>query len=88
MARGCALGEPGASVVKVAKPAQDMRFDIPAIGPATLTAMIEGGAKALAVEAGKTVVLERAEVQRLADQHEIALVGYRDGHLPEPGEPT
>lgn len=88
VARGCALGEPGASVVKVAKPAQDMRFDIPAIGPATLAAMIEGGAKALAVEAGKTVVLERTEVLRLADEHDIALVGYRDGHLPEPGETT
>ncbi|MCP3983948.1 MAG: LpxI family protein [bacterium] len=83
--RGCALGEPGASVVKVAKPAQDMRFDVPTIGLATLQVLVDCGAKALAVEAGKTVMLERKALLALADRHGIAVVGFTDGML-EAGE--
>jgi len=84
VARGCALGEPGASVVKVAKPKQDMRFDVPTIGPTTLRALAEGGALALAVEAGKTVVLDRQQVLRLADEHGIAVLGVVESRLPDP----
>lgn len=79
--RGCALGEPGASVVKVAKPAQDMRFDMPTIGPRTLAVLAEGKARALAVEAGKTLVLEREVLLAEADRHGIAVVGMVDGSL-------
>ncbi|MCP5057405.1 MAG: LpxI family protein [bacterium] len=79
--RGCALGEPGATVVKVAKPAQDMRFDVPTIGLATVQALARGGARALAVEAGKTVVLEREALLAEADRHGIAVVGSRSGRL-------
>ncbi len=73
--RGCALGERGASVVKVAKPKQDPRFDVPTIGPDTLATLIECGAGALAVEAGRTVILERDAVARDADLHGISIVG-------------
>ncbi len=65
----------GASVVKVAKPHQDPRFDVPAIGLETLRTMIDAGAAALAFEAGRTVVLDRARLAADADLHDIALIG-------------
>jgi len=65
----------GVVVVKMAKPRQDPRFDVPCVGPATLQTMIEAEAAVLAVEAGKTFVLERAQTRALADQHKIAIVG-------------
>jgi DUF1009 family protein len=78
--RGCALGEKGACVVKVAKPKQDPRFDVPTVGPGTLAMMIEYEAGALAVEAGKTVILDREAVVRAADDHGISVVGIGQGH--------
>jgi DUF1009 family protein len=69
----------GTCVVKVAKPRQDPRFDVPTIGPATVEALVEAQAAALAFEAGATVVLERAEVVRLADARGIAVVGVDAG---------
>lgn len=65
----------GARVVKVAKPRQDPRFDVPAIGLETVHALIDAGADALAFEAGRTVVLERARLVEAADREGIALVG-------------
>jgi DUF1009 family protein len=76
--RGCALGEKGACVVKVAKPRQDPRFDVPTIGPDTMATLIECGAGALAVEAGRTVILDRESVARGADEHGISIVGIDD----------
>jgi len=52
------FGGPGAVVVKRCKPQQDLRFDLPAVGPVTLEVMREAGAKVLALEAGKTIVLD------------------------------
>jgi len=66
---------PGAVVVKVARPAQDPRFDLPAIGAGTLAALREARAGALAFEAGRTLVLEREALVREADTAGIALVG-------------
>jgi DUF1009 family protein len=65
----------GARVVKVAKPQQDPRFDVPTVGPGTLEVLIEAKASALAIEAGATVVLEREALLRAADAHGIAVVG-------------
>jgi DUF1009 family protein len=65
----------GTTVVKVAKPRQDMRFDVPVVGPGTLDAMREAQARVLAVEAGKTLLIERAEVLARADAQGIALWG-------------
>jgi DUF1009 family protein len=82
--RGCSLGRPGACVVKVAKPRQDPRFDVPAVGPETLHAMAEGGAGLLAVEARATLVLERERLVAEADARGIAVIGVsREGPAEE-----
>jgi UDP-2,3-diacylglucosamine hydrolase len=64
----------GFTVVKVAKPQQDMRFDVPTIGLNTLQTMAEAGAAVLAVEAGKTILLDREEVLEFAERRKIAIV--------------
>jgi DUF1009 family protein len=64
----------GFTVVKVAKPNQDMRFDVPAIGIQTIHTMHEAGAKVLAVESDKTIILDQEAVLRLAEQYGIAIV--------------
>jgi UDP-2,3-diacylglucosamine hydrolase len=64
----------GFTVVKVAKPQQDMRFDVPTIGLQTIQTMREAGARVLAIESEKTIVLDRNEVVRLADKLGIAIV--------------
>jgi DUF1009 family protein len=63
------------TVVKVAKPDQDMRFDVPVVGVPTIQAMIEAGATCLSVTAGKTLVFDREEMITLANKHKIAIVG-------------
>ena len=68
------LGGPGAVVVKVSRPDQDLRFDTPVVGPGTLRAMKAAGASCLAVEAGRCLVLHRDAVVRAADKAGIALV--------------
>jgi len=65
----------GACVIKMAKPQQDPRFDVPAVGPGTLAALVDAKARVLAIEAGATVVLERETLLRGADEHGIAVVG-------------
>jgi hypothetical protein len=62
------------TVVKVAKPNQDMRFDVPVIGVATIEAMARAGATCLAVEAGRTLLFDSAAIVRSADKHGIAVV--------------
>jgi hypothetical protein len=62
------------SVVKVAKPKQDMRFDVPVIGIGTITAMRQAGATCLAIEAGRTLIFDLEAVIAAADQAGITLV--------------
>lgn len=69
---GAAL-ERSLTVVKVAKPKQDMRFDVPVIGIGTITAMRQAGATCLAVEAGRTLIFDLAAVIAAADQAGIAI---------------
>jgi DUF1009 family protein len=69
------LAGPGTRVVKVAKPGQDMRFDVPVVGVATIDAMRAAGATALAVDAGRTLVVDGADVVRAADAAGIAVLG-------------
>ncbi len=75
--RGGKLGGPGACVVKLAKPGQDTRFDLPAVGPKTLDVMEESGAVLLAVEAGRSVVLDAAAFLAEAKRRGITVVGVR-----------
>ena len=62
------------TVVKVAKPKQDMRFDVPTVGTTTIETMYAAGAKVLAVEAGRTIFLDEAKTLALADRYGIAIV--------------
>lgn len=66
------------TVVKVAKPNQDMRFDVPVVGVPTIEAMIEAGATCLSVTAGKTLIFDRTEMLKLADRHKICVIGTPD----------
>ena len=89
IARGASLADRGEAaaticVVKVAKPSQDMRFDVPTIGLGTIEAMAEAGAGVLAIEAGRTVVLEREALVSAAEAHGIRVVGI-DPAGPEGG---
>ena len=72
--RAGGLAGPGTVVVKVAKPDQDLRFDLPVVGSGTVTAMVESGATALAIEAGCTVIFDREEACRVADAAGVAIV--------------
>lgn len=71
----------GFTVVKVAKPQQDMRFDVPTIGVQTILTMQESGAKVLALESEKTIILEPEEVAKLADKYGIAVVAINAAEL-------
>jgi len=75
--RGGKLGNGTAVVVKVCKPNQDRRFDIPAVGAKTIQTMHEAGAKVLAVEAGETVVFDREEMISLANKFGISIVALK-----------
>lgn len=73
--RAGSLAGPGTRIVKVAKPGQDMRFDVPVVGRATLEVMREAGATALSVDAGRTLLIDGPAVVAAADEAGIALVG-------------
>ena len=75
IARAGRLAGPGVAIVKVAKPNQDMRFDVPVIGVATVRAMQEAGASALSIDAGRTLVIEGGAVITAADDAGIAIAG-------------
>jgi UDP-2,3-diacylglucosamine hydrolase len=62
------------TVVKLAKPAQDMRFDVPVVGVPTIETMIAAGATCLCLTAGKTLIFDRAEMIKRADKQRIAIV--------------
>ncbi|HPA18137.1 MAG TPA: UDP-2,3-diacylglucosamine diphosphatase LpxI [Verrucomicrobiae bacterium] len=74
MRRGGALGHGGAVAVKVSKPAQDMRFDVPVIGPRTLEVAAESGIALLAIEARKTLILRMEALTELASRLRVSLV--------------
>jgi DUF1009 family protein len=73
--RGGQLGKKEASMVKVSKPRQDLRFDVPVIGPVTIQIAAEAMLTAVGVEAGKTLLLERDRLEQLAARHSISVVG-------------
>jgi len=71
----------GMTIVKVAKPNQDMRFDVPTIGVQTIQTMREAGARVLAIETDKTILLDQEEVVQLADKLGIVIVSVKAEEL-------
>jgi DUF1009 family protein len=72
--RGGELAKKGAVVVKVSKPNQDLRFDLPAVGVHTVAVMASVHAAALAIEAGKTIIFDKEEMIQLADSNHISIL--------------
>ena len=75
IARAGHLAGPGVCIIKVAKPKQDMRFDVPVVGLATVRAMHAAGATALSVDAGKTLMIDGDAIIGAADEAGIAIIG-------------
>ncbi len=72
------------TVVKIAKPEQDMRFDVPVVGVPTIEAMIAAGATCLSITAGKTLIFDRGEMLKLANANKICVTGSpRETNLAE-----
>ena len=67
----------GWTLIKTSKPNQDMRFDVPCVGPDTIRGLAKNGAKCLVVEAGKTIIIDKPQTIKLANQLGIAVVGHR-----------
>jgi len=78
--RGGTLGRGGATMVKVAKPGQDMRFDVPVVGPETIRTAAAAGVDVIAIEAGMTLVLAVEEVRRECQTLKVALIAL-DGSV-------
>ena len=74
-------------LIKVAKPQQDMRFDVPTIGPVTIENLKKNGGRCVAVEAGKTVIVDLPETIQLANQMKIVVVGRIEGMKDKPSFP-
>jgi UDP-2,3-diacylglucosamine hydrolase len=72
----CKKGE--FTVVKVAKPQQDMRFDVPTVGVRTLRTMLAAGAKTLAIEGGRTILLDEEDFRKFAATHKISVVALSE----------
>jgi len=79
--RGARLSRGSAVVVKVAKPAQDMRFDVPVVGLRTVETMIETGCPVLGIEAGRSFFIDREDSLKLASKNRLAVVGLTPGMI-------
>ncbi len=75
--RGGGFGNGKAVIVKVAKPSQDLRFDVPAFGADTLETMRASGCSTLAVQADLTLMIEKQRIAELAKKYAITVYGYR-----------
>jgi UDP-2,3-diacylglucosamine hydrolase len=75
-------------VVKVSKPGQDMRFDVPVVGLPTIEQMEAVGATALAVDAGRTLLFDRSKLIEAADRAGIAMQAFPPLSAPEPNDPS
>ncbi len=75
--RGGELGRGKAVVVKVSKPDQDVRFDVPCIGPETIKVASEAGVSAIVIEAGSTLLLDKEQIESLAKELRVTVFAYR-----------
>ncbi len=73
--RAGSLAKGKLTVIKVAKPDQDMRFDVPVVGVPTIETMIKAGATCLSITSGKTIILDREKMLDLANKNHICIVG-------------
>jgi DUF1009 family protein len=73
----------GFTIVKVAKPQQDMRFDVPTVGVKTLQTMVSAGASVLAIEGGRTILLDDEDFRRFAKRHKLTVVALENGRAAE-----
>ncbi len=78
------LAGPGCVVIKVSKPAQDLRFDIPVIGPGTVNSMKDAGVRALALSSGRSLLFHRDDVIREAEKNNIGMLVFDDSESPNP----
>ena len=81
IARAGTLAGAGVRIVKVAKPNQDMRFDVPVVGVSTIGAMKAAGATVLSVDAGKTLMIDGEAIIKAADASGICIVGRSGSHV-------
>jgi len=65
----------GWTLIKASRPNQDMRFDVPCVGPDTIRSLAKNGGKCLIVEAGKTIIIDKPDTIKLANQLDIIIVG-------------
>ncbi len=72
--RFCKSG--GWTLIKASKPQQDMRFDVPCVGPDTIRSLAENGSKCLVVEIDKTIIIDKPETIKLANQLGITIFGH------------
>ncbi len=72
--RFCKSG--GWTLIKASKPQQDMRFDVPCVGPDTIRSLTENGGKCLVIEADKTIMIDKSETIKLANQLGITIFGH------------
>lgn len=72
----CTTGE--FTIIKVAKPQQDMRFDVPTVGIGTIETMVAAGARVLAIEARRTILIDRARMIEFANQHNLVVIALSD----------
>lgn len=79
IARGAELGRGGAVAVKVAKPGQDLRFDVPTVGRETIETLQRHGGSVLAFDADETLIVDRERVVAFADAHDLCVVSYAPG---------
>jgi UDP-2,3-diacylglucosamine hydrolase len=66
------------TVVKVAKPQQDMRFDVPTIGMGTMESLVAAGGRVLAIEAGRTIIVDQPQVVEFANRHKLVIVALSE----------
>ena len=71
--RFCKSG--GWTLIKASKPQQDMRFDVPCVGPDTIRSLAKNKAKCLVIEADKTIIIDKPETIKLADKLGISILG-------------
>lgn len=73
--RGGKIAQKNAVVVKMSKPNQDFRFDVPVVGPKTIRNMVKAHASCLAVETGKTIMIDQEVVVKLANKNNVSILG-------------